>query len=96
MQYKLFMKATQLDIIIERLNDCVVQLKQSRVKYEGQKQSHEALVKEQEDIERKVEQFQSMEPLRVRHNFNLIILAIIYYWQTYSHCTHIYYTGGNS
>lgn len=65
MQYKLFLKATQLDIIIERLNECISMLKQSKTKFDYHKQAHESLKKQQEEIERKKEQFQSMEPLRV-------------------------------
>lgn len=65
MQYQLFLKATQLDVIIERLNDCVETLKSSKIKSRTQMQSHEKLVKQQEEIEQKIEQFRSMEPLRV-------------------------------
>lgn len=66
MQYQLFLKATQLDVIIARLNDCVDTLKCSKIKFHSQTQSHEKLVQQQEDIEHKIEQFRSMEPLRVR------------------------------
>lgn len=65
MQYQLFLKATQLDVIIERLNDCVETLKSSKIKSRTQMQSHEKLVKQQEEIDQKIEQFRSMEPLRV-------------------------------
>lgn len=65
MQYQLFMKATQLDVITQRLDDCVQTIRSSKTKLHSQVQAHAALQKQQEVIDRKVEQFQSMEPLRV-------------------------------
>lgn len=65
MQYQLFMKATQLDVITQRLDECILIIRSSKVKLQSHMQSHAALQKQQDAIDCKVKQFQSMEPLRV-------------------------------
>lgn len=78
-RYELFLKATQLDVIIEKLNGCLQQTNTAKVKYMTQKRQYMSLKEIQKKAHDKLNQFKSMEPLKVctmhtdRRNFVVFI-----------------------
>lgn len=66
-RYELFLKATQLDIIIEKLDECQRDIEKARTSYRSHLKATQALEEKFTEIVKKVAQFQSMEPLKVRH-----------------------------
>lgn len=64
-RYELFLKATQLDVIIEKLNGCLQQTNTAKVKYMTQKRQYMGLKEIQKKAHDKLNQFKSMEPLKV-------------------------------
>lgn len=64
-RYQLFLKATQLDVIIEKLDQATVQINVAKTKYKAQQRQHGILLDEQKKAQEKLNQFKSMEPLRV-------------------------------
>lgn len=65
-RYELFLKATQLDVIIEKLNSCLHQTTAAKAKYMAQKKQNNNLRDIQKKAHEKLNQFKSMEPLKVR------------------------------
>lgn len=59
------MKATQLDVVIEKLNGCIQQLSNAKTKYDAQQKLQESLELTKRKAEQKLNQFRSMEPLKV-------------------------------
>lgn len=68
-RYELFLKATQLDVIIEKLDACLQQVTIAKAKYKAQQRQHENYVEAQKKAHEKLNQFKSMEPLKVRNCF---------------------------
>ncbi|XP_031633548.1 structural maintenance of chromosomes protein 6 [Contarinia nasturtii] len=63
-RYELFLKATQLDVTIEKLNGCLQQLQTAKGKYKLLLKTHENYEDIQKKAHTKLEQFKSMEPLK--------------------------------
>lgn len=64
-RYELFLKATQMDVIIEKLNGCLQQIDISKAKFKLQQKQHYKLLEIQKKAQEKLNQFKSMEPLKV-------------------------------
>lgn len=64
-RYELFLKATQLDIIIEKLDECTHAIEKGKAYYRSHQIACQALQEKKTEIDKKVSQFQSMEPLKV-------------------------------
>lgn len=64
-RYELFLKATQLDVIIEKLNDCLTQTNLARGAFKTQARQHQNNLEIQKKAHEKLNQFRSMEPLKV-------------------------------
>lgn len=64
------MKATQLDVIIEKLDGSLHQTNVARIKYKAQQRQHDNFVQMQKKAHEKLEQFRSMEPLKVNLKFS--------------------------
>lgn len=74
------MRATQMDIIIEKLNSCSEQIQKARDQLTIQAKLSEKLKKSQDEAEHKLKQFRSTEPLKVNHQFKMHKLLLIYYY----------------
>lgn len=64
-RYELFLKATQLDVIIEKLNASSQQVSIANAKCKAQQRQHANYVEAQKKAHEKLNQFKSMEPLKV-------------------------------
>lgn len=64
-RFELFYKATQLDVIIEKLDQATHQFSVAKTKFFAQRRLHANNVEEQKKAHEKLNQFQSMEPLKV-------------------------------
>lgn len=74
-RYELFLKATQLDVIIEKLNACLQQTNAAKAKYMTQKRKYLNMQEIQKKAHDKLNQFKSMEPLKVC-KFHILIVLI--------------------
>lgn len=73
-RYELFLKATQLDVIIEKLDGCLHQTNTAKIKYKAQQRQHDNYTEIQKKAHEKLKQFQSMEPLKV-NQFEILFIA---------------------
>lgn len=64
-RYELFLKATQLDVIIEKLDGCLKQVDVAKNKFKSQQRQHVNYLEMQKKAHEKLNQFKSMEPLKV-------------------------------
>lgn len=64
-RYELFLKATQMDVIIEKLNLCSDQIVKARAQLDLQVKLTEMLKNKRDDAQKKLEQFQSVASLKV-------------------------------
>lgn len=63
-RYELFLKATQLDVIIEKLNGCLQIAQVSKAKFKDQQRKLRDAKEVQRKANEKLNQFKSMEPLK--------------------------------
>lgn len=64
-RYELFLKATQLDVIIEKLDASMQQVIFAKTEYKAQQKQHHNYLEIQKKAHEKLNQFRSMEPLKV-------------------------------
>ncbi|XP_055325596.1 structural maintenance of chromosomes protein 6 [Sitodiplosis mosellana] len=67
-RYELFLKATQLDVIIEKLDGCLQQVNTAKAKFKSQQRQHVNYLEAQKKAHEKLNQFKSMEPLKKETN----------------------------
>lgn len=66
-RFQLFLKATQMDVILEKLEACSKQISKAKAQLQLQVKVSETLKEAKEKAERKFMQFQSVERFKVSH-----------------------------
>lgn len=82
------MKATQLDVVINILDDCVKQITSTKSKMEIQKSICDKHKETERVANEKLQRLQSLEPLKVSWNLfiNKLICLISRMFFFYAHC----------
>lgn len=75
-RFELFLKATQMDVIIEKLNMCNEHILKAKSQMDMQSKLAESLKKKRDEALKKLERFQSVANLRVR-NLNYCIVQFL-------------------
>lgn len=64
--YKLFLKATQLDVVQETLNQCLQQHRHLKYRLDCQREEHDKYIKDKTDLEKRYNELLSLQDLKVK------------------------------